>query len=308
MNGPDGAPRPIWIDTDIIFNRFAQDVDDGLALMAALDSPRVAVRGISLMRGVANGARVTRRLLGAYARYPVPVYAGADDIFAGHGQRSEAVDRLAEALETERLRILAIGTAVNLANLLLFYPELAGRIDEIVFCAGRQAGASFLVPGARPLPLPDANFDNDPASMRRVLEAGIPITLVGFEAAAPIQLDGRDIARIRRNGRREDRWVARRLELWRLAWRLKLRLPAFVPFDACTLAHLLYPELLSYHRDIPLVIRHRANDAPRWKAGESKEYLEVSYDDTSPWRVDFAHAIDPRYKEILMNHLLGTPP
>ena len=298
------TPTPIWIDTDIIFDRFGGDVDDGLALMMALDCPRVQVRGINLNRNVDAGERVTRRLLAHYARYPVPVYKGADDIFAGPDLRTVAVDRLAEALRVEPLTIVAIGAATNLANLLLFHPDVATRITQIVFCAGRREGLRFQAPKSRRA-LPDANFDNDPVSMMRVIESGIPVTFAGFEASSSIFIEASDIARIRRNGRPGDRWVARRLQLWRLIWQLALRLDRFIPFDACTIGSVLYPECFHYHCDIPVAANTRKNDAPLWKKGHDKSYLEVSYDFTSPHTVNYAYAIDPGYKTYLMNHLLG---
>lgn len=300
------VPTPIWIDTDIIFNRFAGDVDDGLALMMALHSPRVHIRGISLNRNVDNGERVTRRLLGHYARYPVPVHKGADNFFAGPGESSEAVEALAAALRAGPLTIVAIGAATNLANLLQFHPEVVPAITRVVFCAGRREGLRFQVPNRR-VALPDANFDNDPVSMLRVIESGIPITLAGFEASSSIFIDGQDIRRIRRNGRPGDRWVARRLDLWRLLWRLALGLDRFIPFDACTIGHVLYPECFHYHRNIPVAARTRANDARFWKKGAEKTYLEVSYGFETSCRVDYVHAIDPAYKIHLMNHLLGEP-
>ena len=308
MTATDDAAvtTPIWIDTDIIFNRLAGDVDDGLALMMALDCPRVHVHGISLNRNVDNGEQVTRRLLHHYARYPVPVYKGSDNIFAGPGERTEAVDRLAEALRAGPLTIIAIGAATNLANLLLFHPDTATRITQIVFCAGRREGFRFQLPDRR-LALPDANFDNDPVSMMQVIESGIPITLAGFEASSSIFLGADDIDRIRGNGRPGDRWVARRLGLWRLLWKLGFGFDHFIPFDACTIGHVLYPAYCRYHRSIPVAVRHRANDARLWKRGAEKPYLEVSAEFESRHRVDYVHTIDPAYKHRLMGHLLGRP-
>lgn len=301
------VPRDIWVDTDIVFNRFPHDVDDGLALMMALDCPRVRVRGISLNRRVDNGARVTERLLRCYARYPVAVHKGSDDVFAGPGERTEAVDRLAACLKEQPLTIVALGAATNLANLLLFYPEMTPRITEIVFCAGRQTGQRFQLPGSRRA-LPDANFDNDTVSALQLLASGIPITLAGFEASSSIFIDGDDIARIRQRGRPGDRWVARRLALWRLAWRLAFGLDRFIPFDACTIGHVLYPECFHYRRQVPVADVVRANDARLWKPAATKQYLEVSEHQSTPYRVDYAQAIDPIYKQHLMRHLLGEAP
>lgn len=295
----------IWIDTDIVFNRVAEDVDDGLALMMALDCRHAHIHGISLNRRVDNGYKVTQRLLGHYARYDIPVYKGTDDIFASYGIETEAVAKLAAALTERPLRIVAIGAATNLANLLHFYPEAAKNIIDVVFCAGRQQGVSFYAGNSRRA-LPDANFDNDTASFERVLESSIPIALSGFESSSDIWITPQDIKRIRRNGRPGDRWVAKRLQRWWWLWRATLRTPGFIPFDACTIGHVLYPELFDYHRSIPLAISERENDAPRWKPLATKTYLEVSRGFSTQRTVDYAYAAKPAYKDVLMNHLLGT--
>lgn len=299
------APRDIWIDTDIIFNRFGEDVDDGLALMMALDHPDLRIHGISLCRGIDNGERVTERLLKLYARYPVPVFKGTRDVASGPGTRTPAVDALADALRARPMDVLAIGTATNLANLLQFHPDAAEHIRRIVFCAGRQASVRFTL-GNRKVGLPDANVDNDPESMRQVIESGIPITLAGFEAAQAIWLHRSDITAIRSNGRVGDRWVAWRLWLWALAWRIKLGTNGFVPFDACTLGALLYPEQFMIRHDVAVAFNDRANDAPSFKAAANKTYLEVSETMDSSHRVDFAVAAKPEFKQTLMRHLLGT--
>ena len=296
------AVQDIWIDTDIVFNRVAEDVDDGLALMMALDCRHAHIHGISLNRRVDNGYAVTKQLLEHYARYDIPVYKGTDDIFASFGVETEAVTQLAEALDARPMRIVAIGAATNLANLLHLYPDAAKNIIDIVFCAGRQQGVSFYAGNSRHA-LPDANFDNDTASFERVLDSGIPIALSGFEASAETWITPQDI---RRNGRPGDAWVAKRLQRWWWLWRATLRTPGFIPFDACTIGHVLYPELFDYHRDIPVAVNTRANDAPRWKPLAHKTYLEVSRSFDTTRRVDFAYAAKPAYKAVLMNHLLGA--
>jgi len=45
------SPKKIWIDTDIIFNKPGEEIDDGLALMMAFNNPDVDIKGISLIQG-----------------------------------------------------------------------------------------------------------------------------------------------------------------------------------------------------------------------------------------------------------------
>ena len=106
-------------------------------------------------------------------------------------------------------------------------------------------------------------------------------------------------------GRPGDRWVARRLSLWRLGWLIRLRLGAFIPFDACTLGYMLYPESFKQHSEIPLQINTRPNDAPLFKKLADKPYLEVSRNFSSTQRVNFVYEAAPSFKQHLMHHLLG---
>lgn len=296
--------KQIWIDTDIIFNQPGGEVDDGLALMMALHHPRAELIGISLIHSVDNGYVATQKLLEYYAKTPIPVYKGADDAAQGPGTCTEAVDQLAQALCQQQLSIAAIGPATNIANLLEFYPEAAKNITELVFCAGRQKGVSFTAPGS-PVVFPDYNFDLDPESMRRVIASDIPVTLSGYEASSSVFLYQEDLEQIKHNGREGDSWVYQQLEPWITLWQQQLNIEGFIPFDTCTLGHLLYPDQFEYHRRIPVHEQVRANDARAFLDVVEKPYLEVSYDFASSNQVDFAYQAKPGYKHIVMQHLLG---
>ena len=67
------SPIPIVIDTDI-----GADPDDALALVLALASPEVDVRGVTIVSGdVAWRAWIATRLLGLAGRSDIPVFLGA---------------------------------------------------------------------------------------------------------------------------------------------------------------------------------------------------------------------------------------
>ena len=66
------SPIPIVIDTDV-----GADPDDALALILALASPEVDVRGVTIVSGdVSWRARIATRLLGMAGRSDVPVFLG----------------------------------------------------------------------------------------------------------------------------------------------------------------------------------------------------------------------------------------
>jgi len=298
------SPKKIWIDTDIIFNKPGEEIDDGLALMMAFNNPDVDIKGISLIHKVDNGYAVTKKLLGFYGDDSIPVYKGTDDATEGPGTKTEAVEKLANALEKDELTIVAIGPATNIANLLEFYPEAAKNIKDIVFCAGRNKGISFL-PENSNRGLPDYNFDLDPESFKRVLESDVQVTFSGYEASSSIYLYEDDIKKIKENGRPGDEWIYNMLQPWLQRWKQGLEVEGFIPFDCCTIGHVLYPDYFKYKRNIAVQINVRKNDCGAVIKADQKPFLEVSYDFDSPYTVDFVHQTYPSYKQVIMNDLLG---
>jgi pyrimidine-specific ribonucleoside hydrolase len=297
--------RNIWIDTDIIFNKPGEEVDDALALMMSFNNPKVSISGISLIHNVKNGYRVTKKLRDFYGDTSIPIYKGTDDATRGPGSKTEAVEKLAVALDKEELTVVAIGPATNIANLLEFYPEEAKNITDIVFCAGRNKGVSFTTDGS-PTVFPDYNFEMDPVSFKKVIASGLPVTLSGYEASSSIFLYQDDLEKIKHNGRPGDAWVYRQLQPWITKWKDELGIEGFIPFDASTIGHVFYPEYFEYHRDIPVALDERTNDSPAFSDAEKKLYLEVSHDFDSPHTVDFAYKAKENYKELVVNDLLGN--
>src|SRR5215216_3363913 len=118
---------PIVIDTDV-----GADPDDALALMLALASPEVDVRGVTIVSGdIGWRARIATRLLGMAGRPDTPVFLGRGEPrqmsgsegqglldFPYHGpetwvQTTPAVDwLLAESLRGS-FHLVAIGPLTN---------------------------------------------------------------------------------------------------------------------------------------------------------------------------------------------------
>ncbi len=299
-----GQKKKVWIDTDIMFDKFGKDVDDGLALMLAFQHPDIEIVGISLIHNVKHGEKVTKKLMEYYAPYEIPVYLGSDDAALSYGNKTEAVDALASALEKEELTILALGPATNIANLLKFYPETIGNITDIVFCAGRSRNYEFRPESAKKA-LPDYNFEIDSGSFKYILSSGkLPIILAGYEAAESLYLHQEDINRLKKRGKPGDRWAARQLKNWIFGWRIALGVEGFIPFDVATVGSVLYPDYFTIKK-AQADLYYRENDSDFLIKTDKKSYLEVYTGADEQHNVRFASNMKEDYKNLIIQKIFN---
>ena len=186
-------PLPVLLDVDT-------GGDDALALLLALASPALDVRGITCVAGncalkqvVAN----TLTLLDAIDAPPVPVAAGMDRPIlepglsapALHGsdgmgdlglpapQRTEvdlhAVEFLRRALAdaAEPVTLICLAPLTNIAMLLRLYPRIGDKIERLYVMGG-----TFAAPG-NTTPAAEFNVRYDPEAAAIVLHSGLPVTL-----------------------------------------------------------------------------------------------------------------------------------
>ncbi|MFC4562952.1 nucleoside hydrolase [Nocardiopsis mangrovi] len=190
---------PVVIDCD-------PGVDDAIALLLALASPEIEVRGVTTVAGNASLADVTRNaghvldLGGAPAGLPlVAGLAGpiartariADEPIHGDGglggpapaapprapAAGHAVDFLAgQALAAPgEVTVVAIGPLSNVAAMLARHPQAGPALREIVVMGGAAFAQGNITPAA------EYNFYADPEAARRVLESGVPVRVVGLD-------------------------------------------------------------------------------------------------------------------------------
>ncbi len=299
------TPRRIWFDTDIMIGlpeRAPREVDDGVTLIMALAMPSIDIVGISTITYVDYGYEVTQKILNWYAPdRKIPVYKGSPEA-ADLGIETDGSRALAAALKREKLTILALGPATNVATVLKNHPELASQIEEIVFCAGRTPGFAFK-PGLQKSIVSDYNFEIDTASFRVVLDSGVKVVLSGFECSAYLLL-GKVDTEFLKNGNEADRWLHSVLVPWQQRARQLFGVEGFIPYDVTPLGHITHPEYFLYYRDIPARFDTRANDATIGRRRPAvKTYLEVSYDYKTNWKVDYAYKTLPGFEEIVIESL-----
>ena len=159
---------PVWIDTDPSVG--IGEVDDGLALIQAMNSRALDIRGIGVVygnAGVKECNRVAMQLADAFSEYKIPVYEGAAS--AEDDTSSDAAYGLAKLLKTERIVVVALGPLTNIARTLRLNPALAANITQLVAVAGRRELLQFRV-GSMTDSFPDLNFEKDASSFKFTVE------------------------------------------------------------------------------------------------------------------------------------------
>jgi inosine-uridine nucleoside N-ribohydrolase len=191
-----GAPLPIIIDCD-------PGHDDMVAILLALASPQLEVRGITTVGGNATLAHTTENALRTLAlakRPDIPVAAGAAHPLVGplhtashvHGESGldgaelpppaseplaiDAVAFLVDQLEraAQPLTLVPTGPQTNIGLLLRERPDLVDRIAHICFMGG-AAGEGNITPSA------EFNVWADPEAADLTLRSGVPVTMIGLD-------------------------------------------------------------------------------------------------------------------------------
>jgi inosine-uridine nucleoside N-ribohydrolase len=238
---------PVWIDTDPAVGLPRADVDDGFALLQALHSPELDVRGVSVVFGnapLADATPIARDVVARAGRPDLGVFPGASS--AGMlGVDSPAVRAMADALRAGPLTILALGPLTNVATLLRRHGELAQMIREIVCVAGRRPGQQFRSTPSQRDPFPDLNFECDPDAMAVLLASDVPLVLAPWEVSSHLWIEREHLDRMAAAGGAAA-WLAERSREWLAFWERDLGAPGFNPFDTLAVGWLLVPALIEH--------------------------------------------------------------
>ena len=184
---------PIVIDCD-------PGHDDAIAILLALASPEVEVRGITTVAGNQTLEKTTRnalKVLELAGRTDIPVAAGADAplrrtlrVAANvHGESgldgpslpeptttvvaAHAADFLAELIEPGVV-LVPTGPLTNVALMLERHPDVCDRLERIVWMGGAIAEGNTT-------PAAEFNAFVDPEAAAAVFGSGIPVTMIGLD-------------------------------------------------------------------------------------------------------------------------------
>ncbi|PKH21734.1 nucleoside hydrolase [Enterobacterales bacterium CwR94] len=206
------AKRKIIIDTDPAIGIPGTDADDPIAIMLALQDPRLELMAITTVFGNCPpllGARCATRILQVAGRTDIPVavgmstpmggtlppllqqaYAGArgregsiplpaaEESHCGQHASELIVDLVRQ--HPGEITLVCIGSQSNLALALVKAPDIAPLIKEIVFMGG-ALGLDATWGRGNITPVAECNIWFDPQAADIVFRAGIPMTMVSLD-------------------------------------------------------------------------------------------------------------------------------
>lgn len=278
----------IIIDTDVSIGIPDRDVDDGLALVMAKNSPQLCISAVTLTYGNSTLANVQESMnrLNDYLGIPgICIASGAATSFE-LGKKTDAIVKMATLLEQSKHTLVCLGPLTNVASLLQLRPDLKTQIDRIIVVAGRRPGHRFLT-GNYPLSHPDLNFEKDPVAAQIILDAGNPIIFAPFEISSKVWITDNFLQKLSEAKTHTSDFLRKNCQPWLELWKEKFStalLPniGFNPFDCLAIAILTDTDLITSEKcDAKIdASNYDATDlAVQGTGSGNKQYLHVSHNE-----------------------------
>jgi pyrimidine-specific ribonucleoside hydrolase len=244
---------PIVIDCD-------PGHDDAIAILLALASPEVEVRGVSVVAGNQTLDKTTTnalKVLELAGRTDIPVVVGADAPLQRplrtaanvHGESgldgpdlpaptTRPVDGAVEDVLADWLEpgvvLVPTGPLTNVARLL----QKHGNVAERIVWMGGAIGEGNTSPAA------EFNALVDPEAARIVFESGIPVTMIGLDVTHMALFDRSHADRLRAAGR-AGKAVAELADFFLDFHRQRYAFEGAPIHDAMAVAHVIDPTLVT---------------------------------------------------------------
>jgi len=288
------VPIPIVIDCD-------PGHDDAIALLLALASPEVELRGVTTVAGNQTLEKTTRnalKVLELAGRADVPVAVGADRPLERtlrtaanvHGESgldgpdlpepsarpvdAHATELLAELIEPGVV-LVPTGPLTNVALLLQRHPEVRDRLDRIVWMGGAIAEGNVT-------PAAEFNAFVDPEAAALVFGSGIDVTMIGLDVTHRALFTPAHAERLRATGA-AGRAVAELADFFLEFHRRRYRFDGAPIHDAMAVAHVIDPTLVETLRcNVEIETRSRFCDGrtvvDRWHVLDAPRNADVGID------------------------------
>jgi purine nucleosidase len=231
------TPRiKIIIDADPAIGVRFKDVDDGLMLLVALNSPELEILGITTIYGNASqdvSYEKARELVDLSERQDVPVFRGAEkgDTVGTATEASEFIIRMAEKYPGE-VTVLAVGPMTNVATAISASPTLAHNLKNVISMGGNVSAANV----ASTQCWSDLNYGSDKEAAGLFLETVADLTVVSIQTSERFYISRTRYRRLIAESEYSD-YLERNTRFW--YW---IRRRVFVVWDLVALACVVHPE------------------------------------------------------------------
>lgn len=204
-------PKQVLIDVDT-------GVDDALALAFAVQHPDINLRAVTCVAGNASLEDVyrnTRAVLALAGGIDVPVARGANrplispprnaahvhghnglaglelDVPEDFSSGIHAVDLMRQQIIASPTppTLIALAPLTNIALLVRMYPDVAAKLDRIVFMGGSASIGNAT-------PVAEFNTWADPEAAAIVLDAGVPTTMYGLDVFYHVAVDEMQVGKL----------------------------------------------------------------------------------------------------------------
>jgi inosine-uridine nucleoside N-ribohydrolase len=275
--------------------------DDAIAILLAIASPELELRGVTTVAGNQTLDKTTRnalKVLELAGRTDIPVAAGAEApleraLFTAayvHGESgldgpalpdpttqpvdAHAVDMLAQLLEPGVV-LVPTGPLTNIALLLERHPDVRDRLERIVWLGGAIAEGNAT-------PAAEFNAYVDPEAAATVFAGGIPLTMIGLDVTHKALFTDEHAARLRDTGQ-VGRVVAELADFFHQFHERRYGMNGSPIHDAVAVAHVLDPTLVTTLRtNVAIETASTYCDGrtvvDRWLATEQPHNADVGID------------------------------
>jgi inosine-uridine nucleoside N-ribohydrolase len=289
---------PIVIDCD-------PGHDDAIAILLALASPELELRAISTVAGNQTLDKTTRnalKVLELAGRTDIPVVSGAAAPLTRelrtashvHGESGlegpdlpepttkpvddDVADFLASHIEPGVV-LVPIGPLTNVALLLDRHPDVAGRLERIVWMGGSIAEGNIT-------PAAEFNAYVDPEAAARVFASGIDVTMIGLDVTHKALFTRAHADRLRGAGT-IGRFVAELSDFFQEFHRTRYGFDGSPIHDAMAVAHIADPTLVTtLHTNVEIETKSQWCDGrtvvDRWRSTVRPENAHVGIDVDAP--------------------------
>lgn len=254
---------PIIMDVDT-------GIDDAVALVLALSSDKLDVKGVTVVAGNQTLEKTLHNTLSVVdflGRKDIPVAKGADrplvvpQLIAEetHGESGlgtaklpqpsikehplDAVSFLKQTLENsdEKITLVPTGPMTNIALLLLAYPHVKEKIEKIVMMGGGAFEGNCTA-------MSEFNILVDPHAAQVVFDSGVEIVMCGLDVTMKSYATMEDIMRIKATGTKAGLFCAEAFGVYYDRYIHNSRLPGCAVHDAVAVTYLLHPEWIKTKR------------------------------------------------------------